>query len=39
MQARSAKLPDAMATEQLIQVRVGSGTLLPRSFEQRSPSG
>jgi amino-acid N-acetyltransferase len=32
MRARSAKLPDALAIEQLIQVHVGSGTLLPRSF-------
>lgn len=32
MRARNAKLPDAIAIEQLIQVHVGSGTLLPRSF-------
>jgi len=32
MRARSAKLPDAFAIEQLIQVHVGDGTLLPRSL-------
>ena len=32
MHARSAKLPDALAIEQLIQVHVGDGTLLPRSL-------
>jgi amino-acid N-acetyltransferase len=32
MQSRSAKLPDAFAIEQLIQVHVGDGTLLARSF-------
>ncbi len=32
MHARSAKLPDAMAIEQLVQVHVGDGTLLPRSL-------
>jgi len=32
MHARSATLPDAMAIEQLIQVHVGDGTLLPRSL-------
>ncbi len=34
MRARSAKLPDALAIEQLIQVHVGNGTLLPRSFAE-----
>ena len=33
MRARSAKLPDAFAIEQLIQVHVGDGTLLPRSLK------
>ena len=32
MRARNAKLPDALAIEQLIQVHVGDGTLLPRSL-------
>ena len=32
MQSRSAKLPDAFAIEQLIQVHVADGTLLPRSL-------
>ncbi len=32
MRARSAKLPDALAIEELIQVHVGDGTLLPRSL-------
>jgi len=32
MRARNAKLPDAIAIEQLIQVHVGDGTLLPRSL-------
>jgi amino-acid N-acetyltransferase len=32
MQSRSAKLPDALVIEQLIQVHVGDGTLLPRSL-------
>jgi len=32
MHARSARLPDAMVIEQLIQVHVGDGTLLPRSL-------
>jgi amino-acid N-acetyltransferase len=32
MQSRSAKLPDALAIEQLIQVHVADGTLLPRSL-------
>ena len=30
MQARSATLPDAISIEQLIQVHVADGTLLPR---------
>jgi amino-acid N-acetyltransferase len=34
MQARSAKLPDAFAIEQLIQVHVSDGTLLPRSLSE-----
>jgi amino-acid N-acetyltransferase len=34
MHARSAKLPDAFAIEQLIQVHVGDGTLLPRSMAE-----
>ncbi len=34
MRARSAKLPDAFAIEQLIQVHVGDGTLLPRSLSE-----
>ncbi len=34
MHARSAKLPDAFAIEQLIQVHVGDGTLLPRSLSE-----
>lgn len=34
MHARSAKLPDAFAIEQLIQVHVGDGTLLPRSMSE-----
>ena len=33
MRARNAKLPDAFAIEQLIQVHVGDGTLLPRSLK------
>jgi len=32
MHARSAKLPDAIAIEQLIHVHVADGTLLPRSL-------
>src|SRR5271157_1291681 len=32
MRARNAKLPDSFAIEQLIQVHVGDGTLLPRSL-------
>jgi amino-acid N-acetyltransferase len=34
MRARNAKLPDAFAIEQLIQVHVGDGTLLPRSLSE-----
>jgi amino-acid N-acetyltransferase len=34
MRARNAKLPDAFAIEQLIQVHVGDGTLLPRSLRE-----
>ena len=34
MRARNAKLPDAFAIEQLIQVHVGDGTLLP-GMQQR----
>jgi amino-acid N-acetyltransferase len=34
MQARSATLPDAMSIEQLIQVHVADGTLLPRSLAE-----
>jgi amino-acid N-acetyltransferase len=34
MRARSAKLPDAFAIEQLIQVHVGDGTMLPRSLAE-----
>ncbi len=34
MHARSAKLPDAFAIEQLIQVHVGDGTLLPRTLAE-----
>jgi amino-acid N-acetyltransferase len=34
MYARSARLPDAFAIEQLIQVHVGDGTLLPRSLSE-----
>lgn len=34
MHARSARLPDAFAIEQLIQVHVGDGTLLPRSLAE-----
>jgi amino-acid N-acetyltransferase len=34
MRARSARLPDASAIEQLIQVHVGDGTLLPRSISE-----
>src|ERR1700685_2708453 len=34
MRARSAKLPDAFAIEQLIQVHVGDGTLLPRTLAE-----
>ena len=34
MHARNAKLPDAFAIEQLIQVHVGDGTLLPRSLSE-----
>jgi len=34
MHARNAKLPDAFAIEQLVQVHVGDGTLLPRSLAE-----
>ncbi len=34
MHARNAKLPDAFAIEQLIQVHVADGTLLPRSLAE-----
>lgn len=34
MHARNAKLPDAFAIEQLIQVHVGDGTLLPRTLSE-----
>ena len=34
MRARNARLPDALAIEQLIQVHTGDGTLLPRSFSE-----
>ena len=34
MLARNATLPDAFAIEQLIQVHVGDGTLLPRSLAE-----
>src|ERR1700761_4061427 len=34
LHARSAKLPDAFAIEQLIHVHVGDGTLLPRSLAE-----
>ncbi|HUI85202.1 MAG TPA: N-acetyltransferase [Candidatus Binatia bacterium] len=34
MHARNAKLPDAIAIEQLIQVHVADGTLLPRSLAE-----
>jgi amino-acid N-acetyltransferase len=34
MHARSATLPDAFAIEQLIQVHVGDGTLLPRTLSE-----
>ncbi len=34
MQARNATLPDAFAIEQLIQVHVADGTLLPRSLSE-----
>jgi amino-acid N-acetyltransferase len=34
MLARNATLPDAFAIEQLIQVHVGDGTLLPRSLSE-----
>ena len=34
MHARNAKLPDAFAIEQLIQVHVGDGTLLPRTLAE-----
>lgn len=34
MRARNAKLPDAMAIEQLIQIHVADGTLLPRSLKE-----
>ena len=34
MRARNARLPDAFAIEQLIQVHVGDGTLLPRSLSE-----
>ena len=34
MHARSAKLPDAFAIEQLIHVHVADGTLLPRSLSE-----
>ena len=34
MHARNAKLPDAFVIEQLIQVHVGDGTLLPRSLAE-----
>src|ERR1039458_3315986 len=34
MQARSATLPDAIGIEQMIQVHVADGTLLPRSLAE-----
>jgi amino-acid N-acetyltransferase len=34
MHARSATLPDAFGIEQLIQIHVGDGTLLPRSLAE-----
>lgn len=34
MQARNATLPDAFAIEQLIQIHVSDGTLLPRSLPE-----
>src|ERR1044072_380450 len=34
MYARNAKLPDAFAIEQLVQVHVPDGTLLPRSLSE-----
>src|ERR1700758_4354620 len=34
MYARNAKLPDALAIEQLIQIHVADGTLLPRSLSE-----
>ena len=34
MRARNARLPDAFAIDQLIQVHVGDGTLLPRSLSE-----
>ena len=34
MYARNAKLPDAFAIEQLIQIHVADGTLLPRSLSE-----
>ncbi len=34
MHARNAKLPDAFAIEQLVQVHIGDGTLLPRSLAE-----
>lgn len=34
MHARNAKLPDAFAIEQLIQVHIADGTLLPRSLAE-----
>jgi amino-acid N-acetyltransferase len=34
MYARNATLPDAFAVEQLIQIHVGDGTLLPRSLAE-----
>ncbi len=34
MHARNAKLPDAFVIEQMVQVHVGDGTLLPRSLAE-----
>ena len=34
MHARSATLPDAISIEQMIQVHVADGTLLPRSLAE-----
>ena len=34
MHARNAKLPDAIAIEQLIQIHVADGTLLPRTLSE-----